>query len=184
MPLLHSLISSALLPYPPQSSEQAHSTRLSYAMSLVRFVNGMVDPLQTGPFARPISHLAATLHIPPSLISLRHRATHEDLPPIEALHASVHLALDYLHASAFVPLLAPSEDAEGLMKGTSVGGPVDGLIKRWKKVMKERIREREVGNGGERGREVRNLKREFAEVGADAVDGLVAVGGLVPLARK
>jgi ribosomal biogenesis protein LAS1 len=184
MPLLHGLVSAALLPYPPQSSEQAHATRLSYAMSLVRFVNGMVDPLQTGPFARPISHLAATLQIPPSLISLRHRATHEDLPPIEALHASVHLALDYLHGSAFVPLLAPPEEDSALFANSSSSGPAEVLIKRWKKVMKERIREREVGNGGERGREVRNLKREFAELGSDVVDGLISAGGLVPLARK
>lgn len=32
----------------PSSSEQTLLTRMSCAMAIVRFVNGMVDPLQTG----------------------------------------------------------------------------------------------------------------------------------------
>jgi ribosomal biogenesis protein LAS1 len=46
--LLHSLIGALLLPYPPTSAAEAGTARMSYAMAVVRFVNGMVDPLQTG----------------------------------------------------------------------------------------------------------------------------------------
>lgn len=46
--LLHALVAALLLPYPPTSAEAASATRMSYAMAVVRFVNGMVDPLQTG----------------------------------------------------------------------------------------------------------------------------------------
>lgn len=47
LPLLHGLITASILPKPTDGVE-AMSTRMTCAMALVRFVNGMVDPLQTG----------------------------------------------------------------------------------------------------------------------------------------
>jgi ribosomal biogenesis protein LAS1 len=47
LPLLHGLVTASLLPEPGNGIE-AMSTRMTCAMALVRFVNGMVDPLQTG----------------------------------------------------------------------------------------------------------------------------------------
>jgi len=44
--LLHSLLSADLLPI--VGAAEIQSTRLSCAMAIVRFINGMVDPLQTG----------------------------------------------------------------------------------------------------------------------------------------
>jgi len=46
--LLDALITADILPNPPMSPEEANSTRMTCAMAVVRFVNGMVDPLQTG----------------------------------------------------------------------------------------------------------------------------------------
>lgn len=47
--LLHSLVAAELLPYPPpRGAEESQRMRMMMGMAIVRFVNGMVDPLQTG----------------------------------------------------------------------------------------------------------------------------------------
>jgi len=55
--LLHGLVAASLLPHPPESGDDAQRTRLGCAMAVVRFVNGMVDPLQTGVWHSPVSTL-------------------------------------------------------------------------------------------------------------------------------
>ena len=71
------------------SSSQASPTclhlRQSYASAIIRLVNGLVDPLQLGAYARSIASIAAQLNLPPWLVEVRHAATHEDLPSIEVL---------------------------------------------------------------------------------------------------
>ncbi|BEJ12164.1 hypothetical protein CspHIS471_0206240 [Cutaneotrichosporon sp. HIS471] len=176
--LLHALVSALALPYPPPLP-LAQSQRMVYAMALIRFVNGMVDPLQTGGFARPISHLAAELNLPPGLVALRHRATHEDLPPLEHLHRALQDAVAYLHTYSFVPLLN-----HGAEEGWGRRERSETLVGRWKKVMKERVRTRDVSIESASGRAVKRLKREFeGEELEDAVEAIVRVG-LVPVARK
>lgn len=59
--------------------------RHAYAAALIRLVNGLVDPLQLGAYARSITSLAQQLGLPPWLVELRHAATHEDLPSLEVL---------------------------------------------------------------------------------------------------
>lgn len=61
------------------------SRRNGYALAIVRFVNGFVDPLQSGPHARSIAAIATQIGIPLSLVELRHAATHEELPSLVAL---------------------------------------------------------------------------------------------------
>lgn len=61
------------------------SLRQSYATALIRLVNGLVDPLQSGTYARPILSIAAQIGLPAWLVELRHAATHEDLPSLELL---------------------------------------------------------------------------------------------------
>ncbi|ORY25932.1 Las1-like-domain-containing protein [Naematelia encephala] len=181
--LLHTLVAASLRPSPPQSAEESQSTRLAMAMAVVRFVNGMVDPLQTGPYARPISHIAASLGIPPSLVSLRHRATHEDLPPLPLLEQSTYQAIEYIHRYSFLPMLSSSS-----LEGPAIRDrrtKIQGLIGRWKRVMKERLREREVREDSESGKEMRRVRRALeAEDAEDVVEALCAEGALVPLARK
>uniref|UniRef100_A0A0K3CQ92 BY PROTMAP: gi/342319042/gb/EGU10994.1/ amino acid transporter [Rhodotorula glutinis ATCC 204091] n=1 Tax=Rhodotorula toruloides TaxID=5286 RepID=A0A0K3CQ92_RHOTO len=62
-----------------------HDLRLSYAMAMVRFVNSLVDPLQTTYFARSIASLAQQIQLPLWFVELRHQATHEDLPSLGVL---------------------------------------------------------------------------------------------------
>ena len=59
--------------------------RQSYAATIIRLVNGLVDPLQLGAYARSIASIANQLGLPPWLVELRHAATHEDLPSLEVL---------------------------------------------------------------------------------------------------
>ena len=58
---------------------------MSYASAIIRLVNGLVDPLQLGAYARSIHSIAQQLGLPPWLVELRHAATHEDLPSLEVL---------------------------------------------------------------------------------------------------
>ena len=57
-------------------------------MALVRMVNGLVDPLQLGVYARPISSIATQIGLPMWLVELRHSATHEELPSLEVLRTA------------------------------------------------------------------------------------------------
>ena len=61
------------------------SVRQSYAAAIIRLVNGLVDPLQVGAYARSIASIATQLGLPLWLVELRHAATHEDLPSLELL---------------------------------------------------------------------------------------------------
>jgi ribosomal biogenesis protein LAS1 len=61
------------------------SLRQSYATAIIRMVNGLVDPLQIGAYARSIASIAIQLGLPLWLVELRHAATHEDLPSLELL---------------------------------------------------------------------------------------------------
>jgi ribosomal biogenesis protein LAS1 len=70
----------------PQSALSSHlSLRQSYATAIIRLVNGLVDPLQVGAYARSIASIATQLGFPSWLVELRHAATHEDLPSIGLL---------------------------------------------------------------------------------------------------
>ncbi|WWC66373.1 uncharacterized protein I206_100274 [Kwoniella pini CBS 10737] len=186
--LLHSLISVELLPYPPKSIEENQRSRMMIGMAIVRFINGLVDPLQNGPYARPISHLAATLSIPPSLISLRHRATHEDLPPLPLLHQSLLSCISYLHYYSFLPLISSSSSSNNIPSGIaekleSDKRKIEGLTKKWKKITKSRLREKEVREEDQSAIELRKIKKllQGFESGL-IVDVLLSKGGIVPLA--
>lgn len=69
-----------------RSSSNSHLVlRQSYATAIIRLVNGLVDPLQLGVFARSIASIAVQLGLPQWLVELRHAATHENLPSLELL---------------------------------------------------------------------------------------------------
>lgn len=132
----------------------------------------------TGPYARPISHIAASLKIPQSLISLRHRATHEDLPPLPLLKQAVHSAIEYINQYSFLPSLA-STSSDPIPRSLRA----ENLVGRWKKLIKARSRG-EIG-GPESEREEKSLIREIdGEDILEMAEALAAVGGLIPLAKR
>lgn len=174
MHLLHALVNALQLPYPPGPSS-SNATRMVYAMAITRFVNGLVDPLQTGLHARPISHLAASIHLPPGLVALRHRATHEDLPPLPVLRRAVEQAMAYLHDQSMLPLLEAAPAA---------ASRAESLVADWKRVVKARVRERDVSTESKSGVAMRKLLREMESVDVDEVLDSVVRFGLVPVARR
>lgn len=68
-----------------QSWSPALYLRQSYATAIIRMVNGLVDPLQVGTYARSIASIATQLGLPLWLVEMRHAATHEDLPSLALL---------------------------------------------------------------------------------------------------
>ncbi|SCV01779.1 LAMI_0G13674g1_1 [Lachancea mirantina] len=71
--------------------------RMAYAMALIRFVNGLLDPTQQSQFAIPLHVLAERLQLPSWFVELRHCSTHErDLPSLEMLRLACSEALEWL----------------------------------------------------------------------------------------
>lgn len=65
------------------------AARQAYGLATVRFVNGLVDPLQVGIYARSISSIATQIGLPLSFVELRHACTHEELPTLEILREAI-----------------------------------------------------------------------------------------------
>ncbi|RPA80737.1 Las1-domain-containing protein [Ascobolus immersus RN42] len=72
------------------------AVRLSYASAIIRFVNGLLDPLQQGQFANSLVSLAKTAGLPLSFVEVRHACTHEELPSLATLQTTAKRAMDWL----------------------------------------------------------------------------------------
>jgi len=118
------------------------------------------------------------LKIPQSLIALRHRATHEDLPPLPLLKQAVHSAIEYIHHYSFLPSLA-STSSDRLPRISRA----ETLVGRWKKLIKSRVKGELAGL--EADREEKRLRREFEDEDfGEIAEALASVGGLIPLAKR
>lgn len=69
---------------------------MAYSMALVRFVNGLLDPLQNGVYAASLHVLAKSIHLPVAFVDVRHMATHDDVPPLSLLRTMTRRALEWL----------------------------------------------------------------------------------------
>ncbi|KNC77973.1 hypothetical protein SARC_09584, partial [Sphaeroforma arctica JP610] len=74
----------------------SQAIRLMYAMSVVRFVNGMVDSVQKGVHARSVSALANELGLPEWVVDFRHDATHTALPTLASCRMTGKFILEWL----------------------------------------------------------------------------------------
>ncbi len=213
MHLLQSLLTASLISLPPRpDAVSLTNVRLTYAMAIVRFINGMVDPMQTGTFARSITQIAQQLSIPIELVQMRHQATHEDLPSFAVLKAGLWNCLFYLRDHAMGPLVFSSAgNAATLEASTSrqarivdMEHKLDTLLKRYKKLMKAYFASRtskaarSTGQAWVGGQELRRVLRDVEDLWANQaedsigreearevlVNKLVEVGFLVPLSRK
>ncbi|KAI0793360.1 Las1-like-domain-containing protein [Abortiporus biennis] len=148
-PLPHALESThAILCAIVQDSTSPTSTsylslRQSYAAAIIRLVNGLVDPLQLGAYARSIASIAAQLGLPPWLVELRHAATHEDLPSIEILRDAARDAMTWLLNNYFLPTLNPSAPPP---TNTRPLHPIGPLLKRYKTLLKAISRDASLRN--------------------------------------
>ncbi|TFK36790.1 Las1-like-domain-containing protein [Crucibulum laeve] len=82
--------------------------RQSYATAIIRLVNGLVDPLQLGAYARSIASIANQLGLPPWLVELRHAATHEEMPSLEVLREATRQSMLWILHNYFLPTINPS----------------------------------------------------------------------------
>lgn len=70
--------------------------RLSCGTVILRTINGLVDQLQKGSFAAPVSVLAMQLALPLWLIDIRHDVAHNKLPSIHVLNMAGNYLLEWL----------------------------------------------------------------------------------------
>lgn len=110
----------------------------TYALAVIRFVNGLVDPLQQGVFARPIYSLAAQIGLPAWIVELRHRSTHEDLPSLEVLREATHQSMQWLLNRYFLPTLSPPSTTA--LESIEIPS-LDPLLSEYKSLMKTCLRD-------------------------------------------
>jgi hypothetical protein len=71
--------------------------RLSYSMSIVRLVNGIVEPAQkTKAYASSVADTAEMLGLPRWFVDVRHDSTHTTLPSLDTLRMAADTALMWL----------------------------------------------------------------------------------------
>ncbi|CAM9018045.1 unnamed protein product [Wickerhamomyces anomalus] len=86
--------------------------QLSATMTLIRFVNGLLDPSQQSQFAIPLNLLAKKIGLPSWFVELRHAGTHEGLPSLEMLEIGVLGALDWLKVNYWEKIKSEEEVEE------------------------------------------------------------------------
>ncbi|THV06102.1 Las1-domain-containing protein [Dendrothele bispora CBS 962.96] len=109
------------------------SLRQSYASAIIRLVNGLVDPLQFGVYARSIASIASQLGLPSWLVELRHAATHEDLPSLELLREGARQSMSWLLHNYWLPTLNPFTASHS--KNVTLR-PVEPILKQYKSLFK------------------------------------------------
>ncbi|KZO96554.1 Las1-domain-containing protein [Calocera viscosa TUFC12733] len=179
------------------SPSQSLPARQAYTLALIRLVNGLVDPLQGGMYARPIAHIARQLGLPGWWVELRHQGTHEDLPGLAVLREAAHEALDWLYTHYFLPTLhasaPPSHQtipsppplkayktlAKAIARDASLAvrsrQEMDAVLRAFDRWVGEVRVAVSRGGWGEEG------ERETMEAVSDS---LLERGGLVPVSRK
>ncbi|KAG6919576.1 hypothetical protein DXG01_004239 [Tephrocybe rancida] len=108
------------------------SIRQSYSTAIIRLVNGLVDPLQLGAYARSIASIANQLGLPSWLVELRHAATHEDLPSLDLLREAARESMAWLLHNYFLPTINPSSAPESQTQLRSL----EPVLKEYKKLLK------------------------------------------------
>ncbi|KAI0651506.1 Las1-domain-containing protein [Trametes meyenii] len=134
----HALLSVILQDGNSASSSSYLSLRMSYASAIIRLVNGLVDPLQLGAYARSINSIAQQLGLPAWFVELRHAATHEDLPSLEVLRDASREAMSWLLHNYFLPTLNPSTPSTAPAQPLR---PLAPLLKEYKTLMKATTRD-------------------------------------------
>ncbi|KZT58084.1 Las1-domain-containing protein, partial [Calocera cornea HHB12733] len=164
-------------PAPPLSSLiHPLPARQAYTLALLRLVNGLVDPLQSGMYARPIAHIATQLGLPAWWVELRHQGTHDDLPGLAVLRLAAHEALDWLYTHYFLPTLHPSSPATTSLPHHPIPSAA-ALLKAYKTLSKQITRDSSLLGPSRREMErlLRAWQRWVAEVRVAV--GVGAAGG-------
>ncbi|KAF8634422.1 hypothetical protein AX15_000873 [Amanita polypyramis BW_CC] len=130
---LDSTLSLLVLLVQDNAQQQSLYLRQAYAAAIIRLVNGFVDPLQSGAFARPITSIAHQLGLPQWLVELRHASTHEELPSLELLRGAANESMTWLLHNYFLPTLNPSSTVPSQQNSLH---PLAPLLKQYKQLIK------------------------------------------------
>ncbi|KAM5532761.1 hypothetical protein V8D89_013558 [Ganoderma adspersum] len=170
----HAILSVILQDGTTATSSSYLSLRMSYAGAIIRLVNGLVDPLQLGAYARSIHSIAQQLGLPAWFVELRHAATHEDLPSLEVLRDAARQAMVWLLNNYFLPTLNPAAPSGGPAPPLR---PLAPLLKQYKTIMKATTRDAtlHVQYRGEITKIMREVERWIAEA---KVASASATGGV------
>ena len=187
------------------------SARLAYSMALIRFVNGLVDPAQTGPFARSIAGIANQIGLPLWFVELRHAATHEDLPSLSVLRDAARKAMDWLYERYWLPQLqamlgSPGGDEDTLAVSEEQRNRLSELLAAYKAHQKSALRDLSKSTEKELNRLTRGIERWVVDLSTSREAGfsnardaestgqsaacsvlaetLCQVGNLVPTSKK
>lgn len=152
------------------NSANAFLVRSAYAMAVVRFVNGILDPFQQGQFASALVNIAKVVGLPLSFVELRHAATHEQLPTLEALRTLAQRALEWLLDNFWEELPAPAQGGWKYVELKSRAS-AESQITVWLKIYK-RFRKRNLESALTQG--VPNLSDPEERTFWTAVDNLRA----------
>ncbi|RKP33491.1 Las1-like-domain-containing protein, partial [Dimargaris cristalligena] len=90
------LVEAQLHDHPGPGAPSGDQMRHLYAMTFVRFFNGVVDSEQKGLYAQSTANISIRLGMPNWFVDLRHSATHEELPPLFQLRKGCLKALEWL----------------------------------------------------------------------------------------
>ncbi|TFK93050.1 Las1-domain-containing protein [Polyporus arcularius HHB13444] len=171
----HTILSVLLQDGAAASSSTYLSLRMSYASAIIRLVNGLVDPLQLGAYARSIHSIAQQLGLPAWLVDLRHAATHEDLPSLEVLRDAAREVMTWLLHNYFLPTLNPSAPSSAPSRPLR---PLAPLLKQYKTLLKATTRDAtlHVQYRAEITRALRDIERWISEakIASSATTGGVA----------
>lgn len=103
-PLMHSIECTSLLTQCVLNQSMSEESQLAYSMAIVRFVNGLLDPLQQTAHAIPLRTLAQRIELPDLFVEIRHAATHQAIPPLEMLQLAGFMALNWLWTHFWDPM--------------------------------------------------------------------------------
>ncbi|ODV83889.1 hypothetical protein CANARDRAFT_9180 [[Candida] arabinofermentans NRRL YB-2248] len=94
--------------------------KLSYTMTIIKFVNGLLDPFQKSNFAISLHKLATILNLPSLFVELRHIGTHEFIPSLQILRIIIKCSLNWLKLhywdiilKDYKPLSIQDDDVDG-----------------------------------------------------------------------
>jgi len=75
------------------------------SLSIIRFINGVAEPLKNQNLNVPISSIESNFGVPGYIITLRHMATHGRLPTFEFAALAANHALQWLEENYWLPQL-------------------------------------------------------------------------------
>lgn len=115
-----------------QTGEGGDFLRLSISMTLIKFVNGLLDPLQLQ-FIVPLTVLAQRIGLPNWLVELRHDSTHKELKSLEMLEIGLDSSIEWIYKNYWDKIKAEKVEDE-----------IEKLFKSYRRILRD-AKDNEMG---------------------------------------